>query len=126
MRAPIQQASHDNANPRSGEFQSWHRQEHARRQPRGAAAAAGEKAIALDLDPQGSLANWGETRAAWCAADDLVVDHVDGARLTQLPQILAALSRFSIPQGSTALAATRCVPPHSAWYPHGRRGLIWR
>ena len=98
-----------------------------------AAAAAGEKVIALDLDPQGSLANWGETRAAWCAADDLVVDHVDGARLTQLPQILAALdrrgftSRFSIPQGSTALAATsRCVPPHSVWYRHGRRGLIWR
>ena len=58
-----------------------------------AAAAAGEKVIALDLDPQGSLANWGETRAAWCAADDLVVDHVDGARLTQLPQILAALDR---------------------------------
>ena len=58
-----------------------------------AAAAAGEKVIALDLDPQGSLANWGETRAAWCAANDLVVDHVDGARLTQLPQILAALDR---------------------------------
>ena len=58
-----------------------------------AAAAAGEKVIALDLDPQGSLANWGETRAAWCAADDLVVDHVDGARLTQLPQTLAALDR---------------------------------
>lgn len=57
-----------------------------------AAAAAGEKVIALDLDPQGSLANWGETRAAWCAADDLVVDRVDGARL-QRPQILAALDR---------------------------------
>ena len=44
-----------------------------------AAAAAGDKVIALDLDPQGSLANWGETRGAWCAANDLVVDHVDGA-----------------------------------------------
>src|SRR3954463_9317879 len=35
-----------------------------------AATQAGEKVIALDLDPQGSLANWGDTRAAETPAVD--------------------------------------------------------
>jgi chromosome partitioning protein len=54
-----------------------------------AAAAAGEKVVALDLDPQGSLANWGEAREA----EDLVVDRVSSERLGQLPHILAALDQ---------------------------------
>jgi chromosome partitioning protein len=54
-----------------------------------AAVSYGEKVIALDLDPQGSLANWGEARAA----TDVAVERVDGERLAQLPQILAALDR---------------------------------
>ena len=34
-----------------------------------AAAATGERVIALDLDPQGSLARWGERREAAEGAD---------------------------------------------------------
>src|SRR6185503_5222191 len=47
-----------------------------------AASAVGEKVIALDLDPQGSLVSWGNT---------VVVDRIDGGRLTQLSQILDTL-----------------------------------
>ena len=54
-----------------------------------AAAAAGEKVIALDLDPQGSLASWGNNRTA----NDVVVDRIDGEHLPRLPQILAAFDR---------------------------------
>jgi chromosome partitioning protein len=52
-----------------------------------AAAEAGEKVIALDLDPQGSLAAWGEQREA----EAPTVDRLPPERLTQLPQILRAL-----------------------------------
>jgi chromosome partitioning protein len=52
-----------------------------------AAAQAGEQVIALDLDPQGSLASWGDTRTAETPA----VDRVEPDKLAQLPHILAAL-----------------------------------
>lgn len=52
-----------------------------------AAAEAGEKVVALDLDPQGSLAAWGDNRTEEAPA----VDRLGPDRLAELPQILAAL-----------------------------------
>ncbi|WP_298964604.1 AAA family ATPase [uncultured Methylobacterium sp.] len=52
-----------------------------------AAAQAGERVVALDLDPQGSLSAWGEAREAEAPA----VDRLGPDRLTELPAILAAL-----------------------------------
>lgn len=52
-----------------------------------AAAEAGEKVVALDLDPQGSLAAWGDNRTEEAPA----VDRLGADRLAELPQILAAL-----------------------------------
>ncbi|MFG1225671.1 nucleotide-binding protein [Xanthobacter wiegelii] len=54
-----------------------------------AAAASGEKVVALDLDPQGSLWAWGESRAA----DEPAVDRLTAAQLAKLPAILASLER---------------------------------
>lgn len=53
-----------------------------------AAAEAGERVVALDLDPQGSLAAWGDSRAEEAPA----VDRLGPDRLSDLPQILAALA----------------------------------
>ena len=52
-----------------------------------AAIEAGETVVALDLDPQGSLAAWGNDRAAETPA----VDQINAERLAQLPRILEAL-----------------------------------
>jgi chromosome partitioning protein len=52
-----------------------------------AASEAGERAIALDLDPQQSLWKWGEERKA----DTPAVDKIDPTQLTQLSAILKAL-----------------------------------
>ncbi len=52
-----------------------------------AAAQAGEKVVALDLDPQGSLGAWGDTRTA----DAPAVDRLPADRLGELPAILEAL-----------------------------------
>lgn len=52
-----------------------------------AAVEAGEKVAALDLDPQGSLAAWGDVRTE----DAPAVDRLAADRLADLPQILAAL-----------------------------------
>ncbi len=68
-----------------------------------AAAEAGEKVVALDLDPQGSLAAWGDNRTEEAPA----VDRLGADRLAELPQILAALGE----QGFT-LAVSRQQP---AW-----------
>src|SRR4051812_16357973 len=54
-----------------------------------AAAEAGEKVVALDLDPQGSLASWGDSREA----ENLAVDRIDLDQVPQLPQILEALGK---------------------------------
>ncbi len=53
-----------------------------------AASEAGEKVAALDLDPQGSLAAWGDGRAA----DFPAVDRVKPDQLPDLPKILQALA----------------------------------
>lgn len=52
------------------------------------AAHSGETAIALDLDPQGSLAAWGDERKAETPA----VDRLGPDQIAQLPTILAQLS----------------------------------
>jgi chromosome partitioning protein len=54
-----------------------------------AAAETGENVIALDLDQQGSLAGWGDLRAAEAPA----VDWVGADKLPQLPRILDALGQ---------------------------------
>ncbi len=52
-----------------------------------AASEAGERAIALDLDPQQSLWKWDEERKAETPA----VDKLDPTQLTQLSAIVKAL-----------------------------------
>src|ERR1019366_9423582 len=54
-----------------------------------AAVETGEKVIALDLDPQGSLAAWGNDRDA----DAPTVDSLPSDKVTQLAQVLAALEK---------------------------------
>src|SRR5215210_1976487 len=54
-----------------------------------AAAQAGETVVALDLDPQGSLASWGDTRTVERPA----IDRVGTEKLPQLPAILTALGK---------------------------------
>lgn len=56
-----------------------------------AAAQAGETVIALDLDPQASLARWGERRAATEHATRLMVEPFERERLQQLPAVLEGL-----------------------------------
>src|ERR1700733_10367504 len=57
-----------------------------------AAAGAGEKVIALDLDSQGSLARWAERRKAANAANAVVVEPFEAERLSRLPTILEGLA----------------------------------
>lgn len=54
-----------------------------------AASEAGENVVALDLDPQGSLTSWGESRTAKTP----VVDRVASDHMAQLPAILNGLGR---------------------------------
>jgi len=57
-----------------------------------AAAAAGEKVIALDLDPQGSLTAWGDRREGKGPTfERLTVERFPADRVGQLPAIIAAL-----------------------------------
>lgn len=54
-----------------------------------AALEAGEKVVAFDLDPQGSLMEWRNQRAT----DDLHVEPFPAGKLAQLPAIMEALGR---------------------------------
>jgi chromosome partitioning protein len=54
-----------------------------------AASLAGETVIALDLDPQGSLAAWGHDRQAETPA----VDMLPSANIARLPDILKTLAQ---------------------------------
>jgi chromosome partitioning protein len=56
------------------------------------AAASGEKVIALDLDPQASLARWGERRATAKFAHAVVVEPLERERLPRLAAILDGLA----------------------------------
>ena len=57
-----------------------------------AAAAAGEKVIALDLDTQASLVRWSERRKTTNAPNNVVVEPLETERLSQLPAILEGLA----------------------------------
>src|SRR5215469_5115429 len=57
-----------------------------------AAAAAGEKVIALDLDSHGSLVRWSERRKAANAPETVVTEPLESERLPQLPAILEGLA----------------------------------
>jgi len=57
-----------------------------------AAAAAGERVIALDLDPQASLVRWGERRQANGALTTLMVESFESERLPRLRAILEGLA----------------------------------
>jgi chromosome partitioning protein len=54
-----------------------------------AAAEAGEKVLALDLDPQGSLATWGDMRSA----ENPHVERLPVAQVANLPVLLAGLGK---------------------------------
>jgi chromosome partitioning protein len=57
-----------------------------------AAAGAGEKVMALDFDPQGSLARWGKRRSAANAPNRILVEQFEAARLSRLGAILERLA----------------------------------
>lgn len=79
-----------------------------------AAAHAGEKVIALDLDPQGALVRWGQRRDAAVAPNTVVIEPLEGERLPRLRSILEGLASvgFTIAIFDTAgadIAAARFV-----------------
>jgi chromosome partitioning protein len=57
-----------------------------------AAAIAGERVIALDLDPQGSLTRWGERRAAAKAPNKIMVEPLERDRLPRIGAVLEGLA----------------------------------
>jgi chromosome partitioning protein len=57
-----------------------------------AAAAAGEKVIAFDVDSQGSLVRWSERRKAANAPNSVVIEPLESERLPQLPAIFEGLA----------------------------------
>jgi len=57
-----------------------------------AAAGGGERVIALDLDPQGSLARWGQRREAASTANKVMVEPFECERLPRLRAILEGLA----------------------------------
>jgi chromosome partitioning protein len=56
------------------------------------AANAGERVIALDLDPQGSLCRWGKRREAAKARNKVIVEPLEAERLHRLESILEGLA----------------------------------
>jgi chromosome partitioning protein len=57
-----------------------------------AAAAAGERVIALDLDPQGSLLRWAKRRETAKADNKVIVEPLEQERLPRLRKILEGLA----------------------------------
>jgi chromosome partitioning protein len=57
-----------------------------------AAVHAGERVIALDLDPQGSLLRWGKYREAANAPNKVVIEPLESERLPHLQAILKGLA----------------------------------
>ena len=56
-----------------------------------AAAGAGERVIALDLDPQASLSRWGKRREAANVPNKVMIDQLEGERLPRLRAFLEGL-----------------------------------
>ena len=61
-----------------------------------AAAHAGEKVIALDLDPQASLFRWGKRRDAANAPNKVMIEPLEGERLPRLRAILEGSRRRGV------------------------------
>jgi chromosome partitioning protein len=57
-----------------------------------AAAGAGERVIALDFDPQGSLARWGQRRGSANPPNKILVEQFEAARLPRLQAILQRIA----------------------------------
>jgi chromosome partitioning protein len=57
-----------------------------------AAAAAGEKVVALDFDPQGSLARWGKRRESASTPNIVVVEPLEFDRVARLGTIIERLN----------------------------------
>ena len=57
-----------------------------------AAAHAGERVIALDLDPQASLLRWGKYREATNALNKVIIEPLESERLPHLRAILEGLA----------------------------------
>lgn len=57
-----------------------------------AAAGAGERVVALDFDPQGSLARWGQRRGAANPSLRLLVEQFEAGRLPRLGAILERIA----------------------------------
>ena len=73
-----------------------------------AAAAAGERVVALDFDPQGSLARWGKRRESANAPHIVVVEPLEVERLPRLSVIIDRLrdAGFTLAVFDTAGAHT--------------------
>jgi len=78
-----------------------------------AAAEAGERVIALDLDPQSSLLRWGERRTAANARNKLMIEPLENERLPRLRAIVSGLaeSGFTLAVFDTA-GADRMAARH--------------
>ena len=57
-----------------------------------AAAGAGERVIALDFDPQGSWARWGQRRGSANPPNKILVEQFEAARLPRLQAILQRIA----------------------------------
>ncbi len=57
-----------------------------------AAAAAGERVIALDLDPQGPLVRWGRRRGTANVPNAVMIEPLEGERIPRLHAILEGLA----------------------------------
>ena len=57
-----------------------------------AAAQAGEKVIALDLDPQASLSRWGKRREAANTSGKVMIEPLEGERLPRLRAVVEGLA----------------------------------
>ena len=73
-----------------------------------AAAHAGERVIALDLDPQASLLRWGKRREAANTSKKVMIEPLESERLPRLREILEGLAGigFTIAIFDTASADT--------------------
>jgi chromosome partitioning protein len=70
------------------------------------AANAGERVIALDLDPQGSLCRWGKRREAAKARNKVIVEPLEAERLHRLESILEGLAEAGF---TLAIFDTACT-----------------
>src|SRR5258708_39294593 len=57
-----------------------------------AAAGAGERVIALDLDPQASLVGWGKRREAALAPNTVITEPFEAERLRRLGAVIDGLA----------------------------------